>query len=335
MQMKIGFPNAARRERRPYLANIVIVLMTTIGFPTLAYSDLDIITIENDTLQVSINPIGAELWSIRHQKSGTEYLWQGDPKYWENRAPVMFPVNVRFRDNRFTYKGATYEIPKMGIVVNSEFEVLKGNDPSAVAFQLKSNSETRKRYPFDFVFKVIYRLQGNRLVNEFVVENEGKEALYFATGGHPGFNCPFVEGRDRGDYQISFSKKLNVERSEIVDSLIQPSKVPFLDNERSFTLDDPRIPNGGMFQKDMEARKISVGRKGKPPYITLDLGDFPNVNLWSPPGMPFVCIEPMVGHHDLQESPMEIEKKSFLIPVEPGESKRYAFSIIVHDNGTL
>ncbi len=293
------------------------------------------VTIENDVLSATIRTFGAELYNIRHKASGTEYMWQGDPEYWENRSPVMFPVNVRFKDNKYLYKGVEYEIPKMGLAVISQFEPEVSDDGESVAFTLRPNEEIRSRYPFDFVFKMIYRLEGMNLVNEFVVENEGDEALYFATGGHPGFACPFIDGRDRSDYQISFSETLNVQRNEISDSLIQTTRVPFLTNENAFSLDDPRIPNGGMFQKNMKARVISVGRTGMEPYISVDLGDFPNVNLWSPPGMPFVCIEPMVGHHDNQESPMAIEEKPFLIRADPGESNRYAFTIRVNHNGTL
>jgi galactose mutarotase-like enzyme len=51
--------------------------------------------------------------------------------------------------------------------------------------------------------------------------------------------------------------------------------------------------------------------------------------------MPFVCIEPMVSHHDLQDSPMDIDEKSYLISLEPGKTKRYAFSVIVNHNGTF
>lgn len=33
--------------------------------------------IKNDELQVEINSLGAELWSIR-DRAGKEYLWQGE-----------------------------------------------------------------------------------------------------------------------------------------------------------------------------------------------------------------------------------------------------------------
>ena len=68
--------------------------------------------------------------------------------------------------------------------------------------------------------------------------------------------------------------------------------------------------------------------KGHAPFIKVDLGDFPNVNLWSPPGSPFACIEPMIGHHDFVDAPHEIKKKSFLIKLPPRYAKRYSYTII-------
>ena len=78
---------------------------------SISVSDADLVTIENSWLSVSVDPVGAELQSIRHINTDTEYLWQGDPEYWENRAPVMFPVNVRFKDNRFSIEVKAMRCP--------------------------------------------------------------------------------------------------------------------------------------------------------------------------------------------------------------------------------
>lgn len=295
----------------------------------------DLVTIENNWLRVSVDTYGAELQSIRHKNTDTEYLWQGDPEHWANRSPVMFPVNVRFKDERFSYKGKTYEMPRMGLAMISDFETFPSEDGEAVTLSLRANEMTRQHYPFEFVFDATYRLESNRLVNEYRVSNNGSETLYFALGGHPGFRTPLDKGRTRADYEISFSKRLERDRAEIKESLIQTTRVPFLEDERKFSLDDPRIPSGGMFQKDMPARKIGVGLAGMLPYVTVDLGDFPNVNIFTPPGKPFVCIEPMVAHHDIQGSPLAIEEKPFLISLKPGEAKTYAFTIFVTHNGDL
>ncbi|MEN8115984.1 MAG: aldose 1-epimerase family protein [Bacteroidota bacterium] len=303
--------------------NFIILFFLLINFTAFSQNT---VTIRNNNLTVKISTRGAELQSIK-DKSGVEYLWQGDSAFWGGRAPVMFPVNVRFKDEKFTYKGVEYEMPRMGLAKISDFEVIE-KDPGKVVLQLESNEKTLKHYPFPFRLEIIYRLEGNRLINQFIVENTGIETMYFVLGGHPGFRFPYAEEREKNQYV--FSKKFNLSRTEISNSLVQPNQILLLKNEDSLPLGDYRIPNGGMFVKNMPSRKIGVGIIGGRTFIEVDLGDFPNVNLWSPPGMPFACIEPMVGHHDLADSPLAIEAKDYLVMLEAGGSSTYQFSIIVH-----
>ena len=53
--------------------------------------------ISNQFLTVSVSDRGAELMSILGS-DGTEYLWQGDPAYWGDRAPNIFPYVARLTD---------------------------------------------------------------------------------------------------------------------------------------------------------------------------------------------------------------------------------------------
>ena len=46
-------------------------------------------SISNHSLQLVLSDIGAELQSI--EKDGREYLWNGDPQYWPERSPILFP----------------------------------------------------------------------------------------------------------------------------------------------------------------------------------------------------------------------------------------------------
>ena len=292
------------------------------------------ITIQNDELSVTLAKKGAELQSIKHLPSGIEYLWQGDPEFWEARSPNMFPVNVRFKDNLFLYQGKEYEMPRMGLAVVAEFETQpkKGEKKkdSKVVQVLNSSEDTLKHYPFDFQLKVISQIKGLKVLQKYKVTNKGDKTMYFALGGHPGFNAPFTKKRDRSDYQYVFSEKMEVRRNEIIDSLIQENKVDFLKKENRLTLSDERIPNGGMFLYDNTSRQIGIAMKGRKPYVTVDLGDFPNTNLWSPPGMPFACIEPMVSHHDLQETALAIEEKDYLIRLPAGQSRTYQYTITIN-----
>ena len=47
--------------------------------------------ISNHHLAVDIAPLGAELQSIV-TPDGADWLWDGDPKWWTGRAPLLFPV---------------------------------------------------------------------------------------------------------------------------------------------------------------------------------------------------------------------------------------------------
>lgn len=287
--------------------------------------------IENDSLSVSISLQGAELQSIRSKITNSEYLWQGDAEYWDRRALVMFPVNVAFRDWKFTHKGLTYEMPFLGLVESGSFEKVVDSRPNSVVLEFRNTAETIERFPFPFRFRIRYSLEGSTLNQEFWVENKGKERMYFALGGHPGFRTPLEGGKGRGDYDIVFSEKMTVDRLVVADNLHQNKSLPYLKNEDRISLNDPRVPNAGMFLKSAKSRQIGLGFKGQKPYLTLDLGDFPNVNMWTPEGMPFVCIEPMLGHHDQVDAPYEISEKECVVSLGEGETGRYRFSMTVND----
>ena len=52
---------------------------------------MSIVAIKNEFLEVSISSVGAEIQSVI-SKDGKEYIWQGDPAYWNKHAPVLFPI---------------------------------------------------------------------------------------------------------------------------------------------------------------------------------------------------------------------------------------------------
>lgn len=305
-------------------ALITLYLATAIGLVSHA---TELATIANQHLTVTISSFGAELQSVKSNKNGREYLWQGDPEHWSGRAPIMFPVIVRFKDDEFTHKGKRYKMPLLGLGPNFEYRIIeKAKD--RISFRLESNHETSKLYPFAFEFEVTYRLEGKRLVNHFTVENLGSETMPFTLGGHPGFVLPNTDGKTREDYALTFSKTQDTDRPIVTDGLIQKKRVPFLSNESRLPIADPRVPNHGMLLLEHGCERIGVAEKGGPAFVEIEFGDFPNVNIWTPPGKPFVCIEPLIGHHDLQKTPKEISRKTYLSRLSPGETRSYQFSIL-------
>ena len=46
-------------------------------------------TISDGRLSAKISTYGAEMQSLQYDSC--EYLWQGDPAYWDEHSPVLFP----------------------------------------------------------------------------------------------------------------------------------------------------------------------------------------------------------------------------------------------------
>ena len=98
-------------------------------------------TIENEKLIVEISDVGAEMMSIRTKADGCEYLWQGDAKYWGDRAIVLFPICGRLVDGYYTYEGKKYEMglhgfaQKMPMAVTEKSEQAVTFSPSSVPVQ--------------------------------------------------------------------------------------------------------------------------------------------------------------------------------------------------------
>ena len=84
-----------------------------------------IYTIENELLKVDVNSIGAQLFSLYSKKSQTEYLWQGDPAYWKDRAHNLFPFIGRMYEGIYTYDGKQYPSRAHGLARYFEFDHLR------------------------------------------------------------------------------------------------------------------------------------------------------------------------------------------------------------------
>ena len=67
--------------------------------------------IENDILTCEIDDMGAQLHSLKSKENGTEYLWQGDPRYWPDRATNIFPYVARLTNETYTLRVANNTTP--------------------------------------------------------------------------------------------------------------------------------------------------------------------------------------------------------------------------------
>ncbi len=148
--------------------------------------------LKNEKVSILVNSHGAELKSLRRLSTGTEYMWKADPQFWGRTSPVLFPFVGSLKEKEYKTKGEVYPMSQHGFARDMEFELVS-QDENEIWFELKSSEETLKKYPYEFILKLGYKLLDEGVEVLWQVENPGQEELPFSIGGHPAFNCPIEE----------------------------------------------------------------------------------------------------------------------------------------------
>ena len=287
--------------------------------------------IQSEYLIAEINELGAELFSLKSKRDGTEYLWQGNPEYWPGRSTVLFPICARLYEGRYFYRGKEYEMPIHGIAKLFEFHSEKNGD-SEISLTLKSSPETKSYYPFDFEFAVRYSLNGNELKTEFEVKNTGCEVMYFSYGGHPGFNVPFSPGESFEDYYLEF------EREELTRLLFSESCF-YTGRTEKYPIRDKKLPlRHALFDNDAiffesEAEKVRLKSRLSKRHIEVSYGGMTSLGLWHKPksDAPYICIEPWHGIPSLDGVADDFEKKAQMIALNVNKSYKNSYKIKIFE----
>ncbi|MCL2190049.1 MAG: aldose 1-epimerase family protein [Defluviitaleaceae bacterium] len=288
-------------------------------------------TIQSEHLRVCVNPIGAELFNLTSRKTNREYLWQGDPTWWGSRAPVLFPILCGMRGNAYTYKGKPYTMTKHGFVRYEEFAVVDKSE-SRITFEYTDNEKTREMYPFAFVFRVMFGVEGNTLTTEYRVENKSGETMYFSTGAHEAFNVMHEASETFEDYYLEFDTDADY-HSEIItpEGLIDGKTYPVLLNGRILPLMHNMFDNDAVVFRNVASKRVFLKSKKSTAFIEYDYQDAPNVGFWQKPGAPYICIEPWFGLPDEASHNGKIEEKYGIIPLEASGTWAWAHNIIIHE----
>lgn len=266
-----------------------------------------IIEIKNEALSVSIKTLGAELSSVKG-KSGEELLWQGDKSVWSGQAPVLFPICGGLRDGKYTYKEKEYSLEKHGFARRSEFEGEKLSEAKAI-FTLKSNEETLKVYPFEFVLTVTYELAGNTIKVTYGVKNPAEDEMYFSIGAHEAYSCP--EGIE--DYYIEFDEEQTFDTWTLEGVLMSNKTEKAAESGKTISLNAGMFENDALIFKNVPYDKASLVHKSSKKRITVSFSGFKNFLLWTIPGAKYICLEPWAGFPDSISSTGNISEKEDII----------------------
>lgn len=285
-------------------------------------------TLRSAALTVTVDSFGAQLQSIR-SADGTEYLWQGDPAYWEDRAPNIFPYVARLTEGRYQLDGQIYEMAIHGFACRSEFSVEERSE-TALTLLLRDSAETYRQYPRRFAFRVCYALEGNRLSVTYRVENRDAAMLYFGLGGHPGFRVPLAEGQRFEDYALRFSRPCQPVRIGFTpECFVSGDDTPYpLSDGRTLPLAHTLFNDDAIVLRDT-SREVTLLSGGEDHGVTVACPDMPYLGIWHRPrtDAPYVCIEPWCSLPARHGKLTVFEEQADLLRLAPGGVYENTWSI--------
>ena len=273
-------------------------------------------------LKIKVNNLGAELTSIEF--NGKEKLHNGKT-FWDRQAPILFPTVGRLRDNKTIIEEKEYEIPQHGFAKDMNFETIEKNDIKEI-YELKSNKETLKKYPFEFMLNVEYEILEDTLKTKIKVVNTDEKKMFFGLGGHPGFKLDMSQE----EYYFELeTEEPEVEFMEVEGNYIsnKPAK-NILKENKIIEITKESFLNDAIMMKKLKSNKITLKqKKDKKTILEFNFKDFPILAIWSLPNAPYICLEPWFNYADRVKETGYFKDKEGIIILNPKEEFNCEFSV--------
>ena len=289
-----------------------------------------VVTIQNGELSASIDSQGAQLMSLK--LGDREYLWQGDPRWWAKRAPILFPIVGSLRDGRAVSEQGEISLGRHGFARDVEHEVV-ARDESSVTFEIRDTPQTREKFPYAFRLNMTYALVGEaNLTQTFRVENTGDVTLPFSVGGHPAFNVPAPGTANErfADYEIAFTEAWTCEAPKIAEGglLTYDTAALAVDHSDTMPLTHELFADDAVMLTDVPGGTLTLRSRVSGHGVRIDFADFKYIGIWSALGdAPFVALEPWTGHATLTSEDDVFEHKRDITLLEPGAVDERSFTV--------
>ena len=267
------------------------------------------IILNNGILEVQIDKIGAEIRKVT--KDGKDRMWSGNPEHWAGVAPLLFPICSGLPDDKYTYNGETYEMPKHGFIRKLPFEVEATADDTAT-FMFASNEDTLKIFPWKFELRIKYTLNGEKIKVEYFVLNKSDDTMYYSIGSHEGYDCP--EGIEA--YDVVFEKEEVLENCLLDGAVFSGETEPILTSGNVLALDEKYFLKDALIFKNIKSKKASLVNRTTGQTTTVLFPECEYLLLWHPVGAPFMCIEPWEGICSTKGDSGDITEKEGIIALE-------------------
>lgn len=291
-----------------------------------------LITLQNNAICLVVDTLGAQITNLRSNQ--TEYLWQGDPRYWADRAPTLFPFIGRLWSNRYQFLGDTYAMGIHGFAAGSEFSLAEQGADYAV-LTLSDTPSTLESYPFAFTLTITYRLVEKAVGITYAVRNKDTKIIPFGIGGHPGFRVPLEQGEQFEDYYLEFTTACQPDRVGFTPAVYlngRDQAYP-LEDGRRLPLRHDLFDEDAVILKNM-GREVTLRSKKSGHFVKISYPQMRYLGIWHLPksDAPYVCIEPWTSLPGRQDVVEEFSCKSDLIHLLPGKTYENIWTISVGED---
>lgn len=283
-------------------------------------------TLKNEYLEISINSLGAELYSIKSVDTGREYLWNADSSFWNRHSPILFPIVGKVWNGEYIVEDKIYQLSQHGFARDSEFS-LKSRTNNQVIFSLKYDDTTLSKYPYLFELLISYTLTNKKITVDWEVINLDKKEIYFQIGAHPAFM--YYDPQNEVKSYLKFEdKKQVISQSLNSDGYLTPGleySIPLKNGLYKIT--DSTF-HGKTWILENQVNSVSLLTIDKQAYIRLSF-DAPVLGIWAPDKdqSPFICLEPWYGRCDSENYNGDYINKDFINRVNNGESFYASYDI--------
>ena len=276
------------------------------------------ITIQNNKLKATFKELGAELTSLINLENGKEIMWEGNPDFWGGQSPVLFPTVGALKNEQYIFEGKTYELPRHGFARRRVFDI-KNSSENEVIFELKSDEESLKIYPFEFILEIKYTLIENKLTVSYQVKNLSEKEMYVSLGAHPGFAIDTKNGLSYNDYEIVFSDDEKLEIHPLIDNLISNETQTIELENKTLHLSYETFAKDALVMTTMKSRELILRNHKNTDKVIFTFSNFPYFGIWAAKNADFVCLEPWQGIADLENHNQELAEKFGILKLEKNQ----------------
>ena len=277
------------------------------------------VQLKNDFLTATFNTLGAELVSLKSEKR--EFMWDGNPDFWNKHAPVLFPIVGALKDDTYFYEGKKYQMSRHGFAREKEFQIIE-KAADKIVFSLKDDDETFQNYPFHFEFNITYKLVKQLLQVHFEVVNSSSHSMFFSIGGHPAFAL----SENFENYSIVFTGNDEL-RFSLLDQNLLLTQTEVLEAKNN-----TKTLNYALFEKDAlvfrggQIQSVTL-KENDADFLKVSFEQFLDLGIWTKNNAPFICVEPWLGHADEVQTTQNLSEKAGIIKLEKQKTFKANYTI--------